>query len=302
MWCPKCNIEYQKGITVCADCGTELIEHNGEVGVDICEISDEVVADEIVEFLLYSKVEDVKKEPKEDASGFQIRVPEKAVKKAERLIKGYLLAKEEEKTEVLEKTSETAETQDFENVPLEEEADSSEEHLFSEQIEDTEELLYTAGKKEYVRMKDKYRDIKFSGITFIIFGFLGAIYLILTKLEIIPISYNIFVFCVLSVLFAAFIISGIVSCIKSLKYKRLIPEEEEKTLEMNNWLKENLTKEMVEKWSDSSASAGENDLLITAHIRTLLAKEFPVEPVGFLEILADEYYEEHFFEENSEEE
>lgn len=128
----------------------------------------------------------------------------------------------------MEKTSETAETQDFENVPLEEEADSSEEHLFSEEIEDTEELLYTAGKKEYVRMKDKYRDIKFSGITFIIFGFLGAIYLLLTKLEIIPISYNIFVFCVLSVLFAAFIISGIVSCIKSLKYKRLIPEEEEK--------------------------------------------------------------------------
>lgn len=298
MWCPKCNIEYQKGVTVCADCGTELIEHDGEIGVDICEISDEAVADEIVEFLLYSKVEDVKKEPKDDASGFQIRVPEKAVKKAERLIKGYLLAKEEEKAEAVEKTSETetVETDDSLNTPLEEEADSPEEHLFSEEIEDTEELLYTAGKKEYVRMKDKYRDIKFSGITFIIFGILGAIYLLLTKFEIIPISYNIFVFCVLSVLFAAFIISGIISCIKSLKYKRLIPEEEAKALEINNWLEENLTKEMIEKWSDSNASAGENDLLITAHIRTLLAKEFPAEPVGFLEILADEYYEEHFFE------
>lgn len=296
MWCPKCNIEYQEGIAVCADCGSKLIEHDGEIGVDICEISDEAVADEIVEFLLYSKVEDVKKEPKEDSSGFQIRVPEKEVKKAERLIKGYMLAKEEEKAEALKNASETAETENFESIPVEEEADSSEEHLFSEEIEDTEELLYTAGKKEYVRMKDKYRDIKFSGITFIIFGFLGAIYLLLTKLEIIPISYNVFVFCVLSVLFAAFIISGIVSCIKSVKYKRLIPEEDEKTLEINNWLNEHLTKEMIEEWSDSNASEGENDLLITAHMRTLLAKEFPAEPVGFLEIIADEYFEEHFFE------
>jgi len=293
MWCPKCNIEYQKGITVCADCGSELVEHNGEIGVDICEISDEAVADEIVDFLLYSKVEDVKKEPKEDASGFQIRVPQKAVKKAERLIKGYLLAKEEEK----ENASENAETENFGSIPMEEETNSTEEHLFSEEIEETEELLYTAGKKEYVRMKDKYRDIKFSGITFIIFGLLGAVYLLLTKLEIIPISYNIFVFCVLSVLFAAFIIWGIVSCFKSLKYKRLIPEEEEKTLEINQWLTEHLTKEMIGKWSDSNASAGENDLLIAAHIRTLLTKEFPSEPVGFLELIADEYYEEHFFEE-----
>ena len=25
-WCPKCETEYREGITVCADCGSELVE------------------------------------------------------------------------------------------------------------------------------------------------------------------------------------------------------------------------------------------------------------------------------------
>lgn len=25
-WCPKCKNEYYEGVTVCADCGTELVD------------------------------------------------------------------------------------------------------------------------------------------------------------------------------------------------------------------------------------------------------------------------------------
>lgn len=306
MWCPKCKIEYRKGISVCTDCGSALVERNGEYGVDICEINDEATADEIVEFLTYSGIEGVEKEASEDSIGFKITVPSKAERKAEKLFHGYLIAKEEEK--------EQAETASMENNISEMEDDTVSTHspkaendlseknpeeseLFSDEVEDTVELLHSSSKGEYVKKSEKYRDMKFSGITFIIFGILGGLYLVLCKLEIIPIEYNIFVFCVIAALFAAFFISGIVSIVKSQKIRRMIPAEEEKTKAVKTWLDENLTKEMVEKWSDSNVSDGENDLLVTAHIRTILMKEYPDESEAYLEMIADEYYEEHFFNE-----
>lgn len=303
MWCPKCKIEYRKGITICADCGTELVVRDGEYGVDICEINDEATADEIVEFLTYSGIEGVEKEANEDAIGFKITVPAKAEKKAEKLFHGYLIAKEEEKEQKEETEQAVTVREDQEDMPetsVEQDdfsdiKEKEEEPLFSDEVENTEELLHTSSKNEYVKKADKYRDMKFSGITFIIFGILGGLYLGLCQLEIIPIQYNLFVFCVIAVLFAAFFISGIVSVVKSQKIKRMIPEEEEKTQLIKAWLDENLTKEMVENWSDNNVSDGENDLLIAAHIRTMLIREYPEESDAYMEMIADEYYEEHLF-------
>ena len=164
--------------------------------------------------------------------------------------------------------------------------------LVEEIDEDSSDLLYTAGGKEYVKKADKYSDMKFSGITFIIFGILGGVYLLLTKLKVIPISYNNYVFCVIAALFLGFIISGVVSFVKAGKIKALIPQEEEKIKEIQGWLKDNITKELLDGWTDSSVSPSENDLLLIAHIQILLRKQFPGEDSSFLEMLADEYYEE----------
>lgn len=281
MWCPKCKTEYTEGITVCADCGTELIEKPETADfVNICEIRDEKTADEILDFLAYSKVGGAVKESTEDSSGFLILVPEKAVKKAEKMIQSYLLGKEDakgmEKAETQESFSDTGEisfsAEDAEEMP--------------------ENLLHATDKTEYVKKADKYNDLKFSGITFILFGFLGGVYLILTKLEVIPITYNLFVFCVIAALFAGFVISGIFSFVKAGKIKEFIAEEEEKIAEIKTWLKENITKELLESWTDSSISPSENDLVLIAHIQVLLKEQFAEEEKPFLDMIADEYYDE----------
>lgn len=307
MWCPKCKTEYKEGIFVCADCGTTLIEELGTADyIDICEIKDEKTADEILEFFEYSKVKGAVKEETEDGSAFRIVVPEKSAKQAEKMFHGYLIAKEEEKEE--QELKNETEEQEAETASDELEAnetgedgseEASEDALFTEEVEEnTAELLHEKTKKEYVKKEDQYKDMKFSGITFLVFGVLGFGYLALSKLKLIPISYhNPFAFWVIAALFVGFLIAGVVSMVKSGKLKKQIPEEQEKIEEINGWMEEHVTDDMISGWKDASVSDSENDLLAAAHIKTLLMKEYPGEPVNFLELLADEYYEEHFVEE-----
>lgn len=210
MWCPKCKAEYRKGITICAECGTELVEKLDE--------------------------ENDKEYTEEDVSPIM-----------------------EDDTEMDEDT-------------------------------DGRSLLHTSSKS-YVKKADQYKDMKFSGLSFLIFGVLGIAYLVLCKTEVIPISYNLFVFIGISAMFAIFIIIGITSLVKAGKIKTQIPDEEKKTEEIMNWLSENIQKESIDKWNDSTVSDVENDLLITECIAKELIKQYPDLDKSYLEMIADEYYD-----------
>ena len=255
-------------------------------------------------------------------------------KKAEKLYRGFLLAMEEEEEEEEEKiapkqvaqpTEESAQNADEESVTAQSEEDNENreydwddeedeadqtpyketeqefeeaEQLVSEEDidENPEDLLY-ASEGNYETKEDAYKDTKYSGITFIVFGILGAVYLALCKLDIIPIKYNTFVFIVICALFAGFVLLGIVNCAKASKMKLLIPKEQEKTEKITQWLSENITDAFIEKWTDDSVTEMENDLAITSHIRQSLLHEFPNEEVAFLEYLADKYYSDTFLDE-----
>lgn len=340
MWCPNCKMEYRKGIRVCADCGAELVEGTEAdfCAVDLCEFKDEAHADRFLEYLHYSGLEQAAKVEKDGGGVYVVTVLEKQRKKAEKLFRGFLLAmKEEQETEVLQELQKQMQQNAVDNLELEEgengeenaaeeseydwdqeeqESDSEETNLDSDEDlqeqaenlllseeaeEDTSDLLYTS-TESYVTKEEEYKDLKFSGITFILFSILGGIFLTLCQLEILPIHYEKFVFIVIALVFVVFLIIGIVSMVKASKMKSEIPVEEAKTKEIYDYLDAELSQETVDSWKDPEVSEVENDLLITAHIRGILVKNYPEESVVYLEYLSDQYYGDRYMEHEDSEE
>lgn len=338
MWCPNCKLEYRKGVTVCADCGAELVEGTAAdfYTVDICEFKDEAVADRFMEYLNYSGLDQAKKAEKEGEKGIYIvTVPEKQQKRAEKLFRGFVLAMEEEKAleelqnqadndisadkdaeteaesaeEVTDETTTESEYETEYNWDTEEQDTVSEEDVFdrdsevqkqadnlllSEKVEeDTKDLLYTVAES-YTTKEDEYKDLKFSGITFVMFSILGGIFLTLCQLEILPIRYEKFVFVAIALVFVIFLIIGIVSFVKASKVKLEIPAEQIKTEEIFQWLSNELSQEIMDGWRDDEVTEVENDLLITSHIRVSLIQKYSTESISYLEYIADRYYNEYY--------
>ncbi len=272
MWCPVCKTEYQKGITVCAECGSVLVEGTEDdfLITGLCELKDEEAAAKLLEYLQFSGITNAKE--KEEDGVYIITVPQSQAKKAEKLMHGFMIAQQDEQ----DKEASGAGN------------DSSVEKGSNE----TPEGILNNSSKTYTKKADEYKDTRTSGITFIIFGLIGIAYLVLCKLEILPLTYNEIVFVLLLCMFAFFIAGGFASVIKSGKIKGQISEEEELTKKIKLWLDENITSEIIGSWKDANVPDEENELIVISKIGAMLSGYYTELDTSYLEMVADEYFNE----------
>lgn len=270
MWCPVCKTEYQEGITVCPECGMALEEGTEDdfVTEHLYRTGDKEEAEKLLEYLHFSGIG--KAAGQEEEGVYMVTVPQNQVKQAEKLMRGFMMALQEEQDN----------------------AEDNSEDKNKDVVKETPEGILNNSSKTYTKKADEYKDVKNSGITFIIFGFIGIIYLILCRLGIIPLTYNEIVLVLLLCMFVFFVAGGFASVIKSKKIKGQIEEEEKLTKELKLWLDGNITSELLDSWKDSSVTDEENELIVISKIGSTLSDAYQQLDVSYIEMVADEYFNE----------
>lgn len=158
-------------------------------------------------------------------------------------------------------------------------------------LEETKKLR-TAKSTLYVPKKDKYEDFESSAVIFCLFGIIGDILVLLSALDILNIPFFSVVSSqiTMSILFTVFLIIGISSWFKAKKIKSEIGEEENITNQINSWMEEHITKEILASVEDSSIPDEINILNKLNYIHDMVSEQFSDADADYLDLLIDNFY------------
>ena len=144
----------------------------------------------------------------------------------------------------------------------------------------------------YVKKKDKYADLKFSGYSFIGFGVLGVCILLLNIFDVIHL-FNTYSMIVMAAVFVAFFCIGIASLVRAKNTRTAVDVEDEFTEQLKFWSSEHLTDDVIDEWYDENREDQENYFEITEKLLNMLKTEFPNINPAYLEEIADERYSDY---------
>ena len=171
--------------------------------------------------------------------------------------------------------------------------DELDERTLAEMEEDEAEQmlseLRTESSSVYVKKKDKYADLKFSGISFIIFGVAGIAVVILNLLGIITL-FNPFSTVIMGIVFVIFLGVGISSLMRAGKIKGIVAEEERVTKDVEKWIEENITDELIAGMVDPEKTEEDNYFSVHSELCHRLTEQFPFFSVDYADQLMDERY------------
>ncbi|MCR5692101.1 MAG: hypothetical protein K6G62_07770 [Eubacterium sp.] len=289
-WCPKCKNEYVDGITECADCGIELVDELPEEEsfegspVVLGQVESEEDGAKLMEFLQYSGIVSAALAKSEDTDELNLIVVDYEVDKACQVFQ-TIDSFEDLASLDLQKLIPGVETR------LKELEDDEAEMMLSD--------LRTEQSTVYVKKKDKYEDLKFSGISFIVFGILGDAVLIMNQLKVFS-FFNPFSVIIMGIVFQIFIIVGISSIVRAKNIKGLVSQEDEMSDEVITWIEENITSDLINQYYDESQSQENNYFSVHSKLCQIVGENFPFFPKEYIEELMDERYND-FCEEKGQE-
>ncbi|WP_312372392.1 hypothetical protein [Lachnoclostridium sp.] len=309
-WCPDCKTEYRKGITMCNDCGKELVESLEEVSdyVILCSIEKEEVAKKLVKYLSYSNLESYYEYSNEEDC-YPVYVHEPELKMAKKAFNAFYTVELEsmEKdadnknldTETsLDSLSEEDNLKDNLDDLLDSmDDDSNESSRLKKKREEEEKdqivsMMYDGGA--YEKKSEKSKELRSTALTFFAFGIGGIAFVILNIMGVIsfisgPLSYT-----VMTGLFIAFLAIGVNSVTRAKKTAKEAILEDEMTTKINRFLEANVTEQVITSMKDENSSEEANFIKVMEGIKKLVVKEFGSLDNAFLDYIVEEFYNNHF--------
>ncbi len=277
-WCPKCRNEYVEGVTVCADCQVPLVDElpeetpfDDKVLLGTLDSAEEAL--KVAKFLNFKGINSAFAVADQNETEFPVYVDE-AEKVDARMALSQLLKEQTEDQPLAAFVPEiTNELQELN----EEEA----EQMFSD--------LRTEQSSVYVKKKDKYDDLLFSGLSFIIFSVIGGVVLLLNQIGVFS-FFNLYSTVVMGVVFVIFLGIGITSLVRARRTKALVTQEHELSDEVITWIEENITNDLINSYFDPEDSEENNYFTVHSRLCEIVSENFPFFPKEYIDELMDERY------------
>lgn len=151
--------------------------------------------------------------------------------------------------------------------------------------------------QSFVKSSEKYEDLKSSGYTLIITSAAGFIFMVLKALDLIPLYFQGFseymFYIVMGAMFAAFMITGIMSLRKAGKIKGKIATEENTSNSIIEFITENYNAEKIDSEINASALPdGEIYYKRYDYIKNIIDANFENIDEAFSEHLVEEAYQD----------
>lgn len=251
-WCPKCKNEYREGVTVCAECGCELVMEEETGSQTALIFGEEKQMSSLKKFLEYNKLSSVTMRFDEAENVYELLVDESDLASARKIVKVFLEQQE---------------------VPKEQ--------------EETSEIT-----QPYINSAEKAEENKSSAWTLLLVGCVGLVIMILGAMGVLPFRVgNPYMFYgVMSAIFILFVVMGVISLKNAKLFAKKAESENSLRDTLLQWCRENLTVEKVDSQIPNAEGDTEETLYFKRYevVKKMMNYQFMNLDQGFLEKLIDD--------------